>query len=313
MSFKSDVKDGLSASQKYLPSQYFYDAEGDKLFQAIMQMPEYYLTRSEFEIFSTSAKEIFDELQVGTNSFDLVEFGAGDGTKTKILLERLLQTQANFKYIPIDISGDVLDGLKEDLNRRFPTLEVMPQNAEYFEALERIGKTTDRPKVILFLGSSIGNFLEERTLRFLGSLNDKLRQGDKTLIGFDLQKNPKIILDAYNDKQGITKAFNLNLLKRINQELNADFNLEAWDHFPFYDPESGFAKSYIISLKKQHVKVGEAGETYSFENGEVIHTEISRKYTIAQIEKLFTSTGFKVVKHFFDCKHYYVNTLAEKL
>ena len=313
MSFKDDVAAGLSENQKYLPSRYFYDAEGDKIFQAIMKMPEYYLTNSEYEIFSTQAEQILSELNLNGGKFDLVEFGAGDGFKTRILIERLLGAGARFRYIPIDISGNVLNTLKSEFQKSFPNLEILIENAEYFEALKNINSKSENPKVVLFLGSSIGNFPEERTNRFLTALHEVLNPGDYTLIGFDLKKNPKTILDAYNDKQGITKAFNLNLLKRINRELDADFDLEAFDHYPFYDPETGFAKSYIVSLKKQTVKINALSKEFSFEAGEPIHTEISRKYSIKQIETLFVNVGFKVSRHFFDCKHYYVDTLARKM
>lgn len=313
MSFKEDVATGLSENPKYLPSRYFYDAEGDKIFQAIMKMPEYYLTNAEYEIFSTQAEQILSELSVGGSKFDLVEFGAGDGFKTKILIERLIEAGANFRYIPIDISENVLNTLKSDFQNRFPDLEIIIENAEYFEALKNINRTSHNPKVVLFLGSSIGNFLEDRTVQFLNALYSVLNIGDFTLIGFDLKKNPKTILEAYNDKQGITKAFNLNLLRRINRELEADFDLEAFDHYPYYDPETGFAKSYIVSLKKQTVIIKELKKQISFEAGETIHTEISRKYGINQIETLFENANFNVSKHFFDCKHYYVDTLARKI
>lgn len=313
MDLKQGVAQGLSAPQKYIPSRYFYDAEGDLIFQAIMKMPEYYLTKAEYEIFSTQAEAILSELKLDGQSFDLVEFGAGDGFKTKILVERLIAAGAKFTYMPIDISGDVLESLEADFNQRFPSLEIKIQNAEYFEALENIGKESKNPKLVLFLGSSIGNFREDKTIKFLNVLNDKLKSGDHAIIGFDLKKNPHTILQAYNDKQGITRSFNMNLLKRINRELGADFDLEAFEHYPTYDPETGFAKSYLVSLKNQTVKINALDTSFDFEAGETIHTEISRKYAIKEIKALFGDTNFQVSKHFFDCKHYYVNTLVQKL
>ena len=313
MSLKDGVAQGLSAPQKYIPSRFFYDAEGDLIFQAIMKMPEYYLTKCEYEIFSTQTEAILSELKLDGRSFDLVEFGAGDGFKTKILVERLIAAGAKFTYMPIDISGDVLKSLEADFKQRFPSLEIKIQNAEYFEALENISKESKDPKLVLFLGSSIGNFLEDRTIHFLEGLNDKLNSGDYAIIGFDLKKNPRTILQAYNDKQGITRAFNMNLLKRINRELGADFDLECFEHYPMYDPETGFAKSYLVSLKKQTVKINALDKRFDFEVGETIHTEISRKYSIKQIETLFGNAKFQVSKHFFDCKHYYVDTLVKKL
>lgn len=312
MGFLEDVDAGLSANRKAISSRYFYDANGDKIFQAIMHMPEYYLTDVEHEIFSTRAKDILKALDMGDEVFDLVEFGAGDGLKTKILIDRMIEANARFRYVPIDISGDVLKALKSDINNQYPDLEVYTENKEYFSALEHINQVSKRPKLILFIGSSIGNFLEDRTRIFLNSLWEKMRPGDKALIGFDLQKDPKVILKAYNDPHGITKAFNLNILARINNELDATFDLDSFDHYPTYDPDSGLAKSYLVSLKQQSVNVGALGKTFHFAKGETIHTEISRKYTIDQIEDLFKEAKFKICEHFFDCKHYYVDTLAEK-
>ena len=214
--------------------------------------------------------------------------------------------------MPIDISGNVLVSLKSDFNARFPNLKIETQNAEYFEALENISKESKNPKLVLFLGSSIGNFLEDRTILFLEALYNKLNSGDYAIIGFDLKKNPHTILQAYNDKQGITRAFNMNLLKRINRELDADFDVGSFDHYPMYDPETGFAKSYLVSLKNQTVKINALNTSFDFENGETIHTEISRKYSIHQIETLVEKAKFKVAKHFFDCRHYYVDTLIQK-
>jgi len=311
MSFRNDIAEGLSGDQKRLPSKYFYDAEGDRLFQEIMKMPEYYLTNSEYEIFSTKATEILEAMGINSGEFNLVEFGAGDGFKTKVLIERMLDAGARLNYAPIDISADVLAQLKNDFQNDFPSLNIEPQNADYFAALEKLGSISDLPKLILFIGSSIGNFSRDQSIEFLSSLKTKLASGDKMLIGFDLRKNPRVILDAYNDKQGITKAFNLNLLKRINTELGGNFDLKAFDHYPLYDPETGLAKSYIISLKAQDVFVEACKTNFHFAAGEAIHTEISRKFSIEEIEHIAEKSGFNVVEHFFDCKHYFVNTLIE--
>ena len=312
MGLAEDVAAGLSSEVKYLLSKYFYDAEGDRLFQQIMKMPEYYLTDCEYEIFSTRGADILRAFSKESKPFDLLEFGSGDGTKTRILLRRLLENGADFRYVPIDISGDVLDNLKSDLSKEFPQLTVRPENADYFSALDNLQVESDRPKLVLFIGSSIGNFREEVIHRFMGELYKKLNSGDEVLLGYDLMKNPHTILDAYNDRTGITKAFNLNILRRINRELKADFNIEAFEHYPNYDPETGLAKSYLVSLKQQTVNVGVLDQIYKFETGEVIHTEISRKFRVEDIETYFKSAGFEVVEHFYDCKHYFVDTLVKK-
>lgn len=312
MGLAEDVIAGLSSEVKYLHSKYFYDAEGDQLFQQIMKMPEYYLTGCEYEIFSTRGVDILKAFSHDSEPFDLLEFGAGDGTKTKILLKRLLENGADFRYIPIDISGDVLENLKSDLAIEFPPLEVRPENADYFSALDNVRVESNRPKLVLFIGSSIGNFKEEVIHRFMQELFVKLNSGDEVLLGYDLMKNPHTILNAYNDHTGITKAFNLNILRRINRELGADFDIEAFDHYPYYDPETGFAKSYLVSLKNQTVKIDALNQNFTFETGEVIHTEISRKFRVDQIEAYFRQAGFEVVEHFYDCKHYFVDTLVKK-
>jgi dimethylhistidine N-methyltransferase len=312
MGLAEDVTVGLSAEKKFLYSKYFYDAEGDKLFQQIMKMPDYYLTDCEYEVFSTRGADILKAFAGNSKPFDLVEFGAGDGMKTRILLKRLLENGADMRYVPIDISGDVLEELKKSLSREFPELPVRLENNDYFKALENLQVESDRPKLVLFIGSSIGNFREEMIHKFMSSLFNKLNSGDQVLLGYDLMKNPLTILKAYNDSTGITKAFNLNILRRINSELDADFNIEAFDHYPYYDPETGLAKSFLVSLKKQEVKIGVSNEVFNFEAGEVIHTEISRKFREKDIEAYFRKAGFEVVEHFYDCKHYFVDTLAKK-
>jgi len=312
MGLAEDVAEGLSAEKKYLLSKYFYDAEGDKLFQQIMKMPEYYLTDCEYEVFSTRGGDILKAFSQNSKPFDLLEFGAGDGTKTRILLKRLLENGADMRYVPIDISGDVLEDLQNRLSSEFPQLPVRPEINDYFKALENLQVESERKKLVLFIGSSIGNFRQEMIHRFMAKLFEKLNSGDEVLLGYDLMKNPLKILEAYNDPTGITKAFNLNVLRRINRELDADFDIEAFDHYPYYDPETGLAKSFLVSLKQQDVKIGSLNQVFSFESGEVIHTEISRKFRVRDIESYFKEAGFEVVEHFYDCKHYFVDTLAKK-
>jgi dimethylhistidine N-methyltransferase len=313
MGFLEDVVEGLTADIKRISSRYFYDAQGDALFQAIMKLPEYYLTKSEFEILSNQAGDILKALELDGAPFDLLEFGAGDGVKTKVLIEQLLKEGAKMRYFPIDISADALVGLKSRFETYFPTLDILPQNALYFEAVGKINEMSSKQKLVLFLGSSIGNFSTKEVVEFLKVLQSKLRKGDKALIGFDLRKDPQVILNAYNDSQGVTKAFNLNLLSRMNRELGAEFQVDAFSHYPQYDPESGLAKSYIVSKKKQTVFIERANLTIGFEAGEVIHTEISKKFTIKEIESFSAQTGLDIKGHFFDCRHYYVNTLFEKI
>ena len=307
--FAKDVVSGLTATPKRLFSKYFYNDQGDRLFQKIMQLPEYYLTRSEYEIFSQQKEAILSAI-APEGKFQLIEFGAGDGLKTKVLLEYLLDQHIDFEYIPIDISETVLVSLKAELSQKFPSLDVRPIAKSYFEALSELSSSCH--KVVLFLGSNIGNFNEPQAMNFLAQVNDKLQQGDHFFIGIDLKKEPTIILNAYNDSQRVTRAFNLNLLSRINDEFDANFDLSSFEHFPTYDPLSGECKSYLISLKEQYVELGKLDQCIHFTYSEPIFMEISKKYNVHEVERLAIKSGFSIVNHFFDCKKYFLNTLWTK-
>ncbi|MGB0950075.1 MAG: L-histidine N(alpha)-methyltransferase, partial [Marinirhabdus sp.] len=253
--FKKDVFEGLTATPKYLYSQYIYDKKGDKLFQDIMAMPEYYLTNCELEIFvehTPAIAGIFDESEKG---FDLIELGAGDGKKTKILLKYLSENNFNFTYKPIDISQNAIDGLTETLKKELPNIKVFGETGEYFEVLERLKKINARKKVLLFLGSNIGNLLHEKAIDFLSKLCGTLHGDDVIFMGFDQKKHPQTILDAYNDANGITEAFNKNLLHRINVEMGANFPVNKFMHWQVYDPETGTAKSYLMAKEAVQVQI----------------------------------------------------------
>jgi L-histidine N-alpha-methyltransferase len=228
--FASDVLAGLSAHPKHLSSKYFYDDEGSRLFQQIMKLPEYYLTGCELEIFERQADEIFSTLAGGSNAFDLVELGAGDGTKTAVLVSHFLERDADITYCPIDISREALDSLKAKFETRFPSLRMVPRQGDYFNILKSLKNGGGRPKVLLFLGSNIGNFSREQSVAFFRDLHAAMNPNDVLFIGFDLQKDPHVIVQAYDDAKGVTAKFNLNLLKRINSELGGHFDLKKWSH-----------------------------------------------------------------------------------
>jgi L-histidine N-alpha-methyltransferase len=310
--FAQDVQQGLASDPKRLSSKYFYDKDGDELFQAIMKMPEYYLTRSEFEILEMNKEPLLDLFLNSRGRFNLIEFGAGDGLKTKILLRHFVEQQADFRYVPVDISGNVLQGLEKDLKEELPELKVEPIEDDYFRALERLTQTADRRNIVLFLGSNIGNFSEQQAIRFLTELGNGLNGGDLILVGFDLKKDPELIRSAYNDPAGITRAFNMNLLKRINRELGGRFDLQKFQHYQMYDPVGGEARSYLISKEAQEVYIEGLAQTFYFKAWEPVHVEISRKYEPETIETYASESGFGLVRHFYDCKHYYVNSLWEK-
>ncbi|MBO0952177.1 L-histidine N(alpha)-methyltransferase [Fibrella forsythiae] len=312
-----EVRSGLTQHPKQLSSRFFYDAEGSRLFSEIMHLPEYYLTRSEYEIIDNYKDQWLNLFAANDRPFDLIELGAGDGLKTKLLLTYFVEQGARFSYSPVDISETALDELTDDLSNKLPALTVSPQHGDYSDALARIAERTydgaDAPRrVVLFLGSNIGNFTPADALDFYAQLSASLRPGDLLLTGFDLQKHPAVIHAAYNDRQGLTKAFNLNLLRRINRELDADFNLAAFDHYETYSPETGEARSYLVSQTKQTVTIGALDMSVVFDYGEIIHTEISRKFTRRQIDELANQTGFTQTHWFTDCRHYFADVVYTK-
>ena len=309
--FEKEVIQGLTDSPKYLSSKYFYDAIGDKLFQDIMAMPEYYLTNCEYEILATH-KEQFRLLFDHQEGFDLIELGAGDGKKTKLLLEHFNKQGTDFTYLPIDISQHVLDTLETAVHSELPGVNIRTQQGTYFEVLEQIATFNSRKKVILFLGSNIGNLLHEQAVDFLKKIEAIMNDEDMLLIGFDQKKNPQTILDAYNDQTGITAAFNKNILSRINTELNGDFDLDQFLHWEVYDPETGTAKSYLVSKIAQHVSIKNLDLDIQFNAWETIHTEISQKYDDAVVTWLASEAGLQITHQLTDDRHYYKNYIFQK-
>ncbi len=310
--FAVDTLAGLTSNQKYLSSKYFYNEKGSKIFQDIMKMPEYYLTDCELEIFSKSKQEILESFTLNNDCFDLIELGAGDGTKTKILLSYFLNRNANFKYSPIDISSDAVLSLLTDLKSELPELRVNGLIGDYFNLIKKIVPNGFSKKIILFLGSNIGNYNKQMSLDFLGKLRDVLNPKDMLFIGFDMKKDPGLIMKAYNDPHGHTAAFNLNLLQRINDELDANFNLNNFFHNEEYSPQTGTAKSYLISKAEQIIKIKDLNTTIQFTKGEKIFMEMSQKYDLDMINKLALKSGFGVVRNFFDERKYFVNSLWKR-
>lgn len=310
-SFHREVTEGLTAFPKYLSSKYFYDKAGDKLFQEIMAMPSYYLTDCEFEILETQKENIAQSFS-SDDGFDLIELGAGDGKKTKILLKHLVEKQEEFVYLPIDISQNVLDGLQESVNKEIPEVKIKPQQGTYFEVLTDVANYNSRKKVIMFLGSNIGNLLHPQAIDFLRNIKDAMSEKDMLFMGFDQKKNPQTILDAYNDETGITAAFNKNVLHRINREMNANFNVDNFKHWEVYDPETGTAKSYLVSTVAQTVAINDLGLNINFDAWESIHTEISQKYDDNIVSWLAEESGLEIVNQFTDIKGYYKNYLFKK-
>ncbi len=297
-SLLKEVKQGLSAPQKHISSMFLYDEKGDQIFQQIMELEEYYLTRSEMEILLFQSQKILKHIKA--KEFDLIELGSGDGVKTKVLIDKLMEAECDFSYNPIDISLHSLEELTGKLLRQYPSLDINPINTDYFKALDTFEDNPERPKVVLFLGSNIGNLSKAEALDFLLKMREKLHPNDILALGVDLKKNPITIANAYNDRLGITKSFNLNLLKRLNKEMGANFDVSAFDHYPHYDPVTGIAYSYLVSLKDQEVYFEALETTFQFKKNELIHTEISKKYGMEEIEKMLTIAGFKHEEHLLD-------------
>ena len=308
--FAIAVRDGLSSKKKTLSSRYFYDDEGSQLFKEIMGLEEYYLTNAEFEILDQQAAAIYDALRYD-QPFNIVELGAGDGKKTIRLLDFLSSKGVDYTYIPIDISREANDMLLSNISVEVPNAKVAPLTGDYFDMLDTL-KEERKPSLILFLGSNIGNYSLGSAKVLVSDVADKMDSGDNLLIGVDLQKNPNIIASAYNDKRGVTRAFNLNLLSRINRELGGDFDMDYWDFYSFYNPHNGEVNSFLISTKEQDVSISILNQTFSFFKNELIFTELSRKYTEEELSNLAKDCGLKVVEFFKDAKGYFTDVLLCK-
>ncbi|MGY4538621.1 L-histidine N-alpha-methyltransferase [Mucilaginibacter sp. UYNi724] len=305
--FYLDVVAGLTATPKHLASKYFYDAQGDKIFQELMACEEYYPTNCEMEIFTAQTAELCKAIIADGDAFDLIELGAGDATKSTQLLKYLIDNKADFTYLPIDISENVISYLNITLPVTLPGIKIEGLNGEYFDMLCKAAAISDKRKVVMFLGSNVGNMPVADAQGFCRELRNNLSERDMLLIGIDLKKNPATVLAAYNDSEGITKRFNINLLARINRELGGDFITRQFDHYATYDPETGACKSYLVSLADQKVKIGQ--ETILFQKDEYIYMEISQKYAIEEVDDMAVSASFKPLHQFFDSKKWFVDAI----
>ncbi len=283
-----DVYEGLTAAPKHLPAKLFYDEAGSQLFEQITELPEYYLTRTERCILEEHAAEI---LRHAGPSLTLVELGAGTATKTCVLIEELLRRQNRSLFYPIDVSSSALEQAVRHLGQEFPALRVNPIVADYTGGVPALSRITGR-KLVLYIGSSIGNFEPPHAVRMLRRIRQTLRPGDAFLLGADYAKSPKILLPAYDDAQGVTAAFNKNILARLNRELDADFNLDAWRHVALWNRRCSRMEIYLESLLEQSAFLPALDLDVSFRAGERIHTENSYKYTDAMIESILRDSGF---------------------
>lgn len=305
--FMTDVLIGLSKKPKSISSLYLYDAVGSDAFERICDLDEYYLTRCEFEILRRHAAALVTRL--GDRPLNLVDLGAGDGRKTAVLLEALVEQGLDVRYVPIDISEPAMQTVVEAMGQRFDGLAIEGLVSEYFEGVRWLSGQTDRTNLVLFLGSNIGNFDKAHARAFLQQLWSALSPGDRVLVGFDLKKDIELLLAAYNDREGVTAEFNLNLLDRINQELGANFDRRGFRHFATYNVFSGAMESYLVSLERQRVFVGALRQSFEFAPWEPIHTEYSYKYLDDDVTDLAYFAGFEVEALYYDDKRWFCDAL----
>ena len=307
--FADDVRSGLSATPKSLSPRWFYDALGSALFSAITNLPEYYVTRTEESILRAHGAEIIDA--IGSPA-SLVELGSGDSRKTRLLIEALIARQGALEYLPIDIDATVLESTARGLLTDFPTLVVNAICTEFSDAATALHALSPAPGVrtaVLFLGSTIGNLDENEAIAMLSSLRSALAPSDALFLGADMQKPRAVLEPAYDDALGVTAAFNLNVLGRINRELGGHFRLDRFAHLAFYNEEKGRIEMHLVSRELQKVRIDALDLDVAFEEGETIHTENSHKYTEAQLERIAAATGFKIARTWTDEREWFTDAL----
>lgn len=310
--FSADVRRGLGRQPKSLPAKYFYDETGSQLFEEITRQPEYYPTRTEATILRRHAADIHELLDCDVS---LVELGSGSSVKTTILLDALIEKQQALHYLPIDISPTILEETAVRLDARYPELDVTTIASEYGLGLHQAHRILEsrrespRRKLVLFLGSSIGNLEPAAAVAFLHKVTHVLEKGDGLLVGFDLQKDPAILNAAYNDAQGVTARFNRNVLMRINRELGGEFDLDRFSHSAFYNEELARIEMHLVSESRQDVRVAALEEVFHFEAEETIHTESSYKYTREKIAEFAEAAGFRIAELFTDERDWFALSL----
>ena len=310
----ADVLEGLTARPRRLSSKYFYDDRGSALFQQITTLEEYYPTRCEREILTKHRARIGALVQeeLGRSEHErlnLVELGSGDGHKAFLLVDEFLRVGLDFTYVPIDISESAMRTLLASLAAALPRARTRALVSDYFQGINWLARSNHSLNLVMFLGSNIGNFHPEACRGFLCRLWNSLSNGDLVLIGFDLKKDVSTLLRAYNDSQGVTREFNLNLLRRLNRELDANFDLTEWDHYAPYNPNLGAMESYLISRRRQKVRVEKLQRTFEFDRAEPIHTEYSHKYSLREIQDLAHENGFELVTNLIDDRGWFTDSI----
>lgn len=306
LGFADDVRRGLLARPRQLFPKYFYDELGSQLFEAICLLPEYYLTRAENEILARYADEIVASVD---GDKTLLEMGSGSASKTRLIIEALLKRQSELHFIPVDISASALETSSRVLLQSYPRLKITAYASDYYDGLAALRQQERGRTLALFLGSNIGNFDAEEAHTFLRALRGVLRAGDALLLGADLRKQKDVLEAAYDDALGITAAFNLNLLARINRELDADFNLRDFKHTVEYNAAVGRVEVYIESLRDQRVTLRRLDMEADFQAGERIHTENSYKYDLDGLSRMAAATGFERTRTWHDAREQFSSNL----
>ena len=307
--FTQAVFKGLSKERKRLPSWLIFDDRGSELFEEILELENYHPAVCEFEIFHTHKQTIADI--ISDESLQVIDLGSGDARKTKVLLNHLVKNNQLIHFIPIDISAGAIKNLVASLESEFSntSLTVTGIASEYFQGLEAVPRERFKRNLVFFLGSTIGNQDYPAAGQFLRGLWDSLNDGDYVMIGFDLMKNPKLLYRAYNDPEGVFEKFNLHLLDRINQELGANFDKSNFVQEGHYNEQSHAVESHVYSIKDQTVQIPALDKEFHFKAWEGMQTEHSYKYTMQEIEALAQENGFEIVRHLFDSKQYFVDSI----
>lgn len=304
--FAMDILVGLCSNPKRIPSKYFYDDQGSRLFQEITRQEDYYLTRTEFSILE-SLSDVLPE-HIPDQELDIIELGAGDGHKTKLIIDGFLKKGRKINFYPIDISAEAMQLLRQNLDDR-DNLKIHGVVAEYIQGLQFTRKQSHHRQLVLFLGSNIGNFEMAQAQRFLYQVWASLNHNDFMLIGFDQKKDIQKLIQAYNDKAGITTKFNLNLLDRINSELGGNFDRSQFQHFGSYNPLLGAMESYLISLKDQEVSIKRLERKFEFKAYEPVLLEYSFKFLPHDISNLAENIGYSLKNNFTDDQNFFTESL----
>ena len=307
-SFAEEISFSLNQNSKFINPKFFYDKKGSKLFESICLLPEYYPTRTEISILKKLKHDLPSYLDENIN---LVELGSGTSVKTRLILDIFTKLQPKTEYFPIDIS-EILTESSEQLLKDYDTLHITGIIDTYEGGLEFLKSYDDKKNLILFLGSSFGNFTPDDGKLFLEKIFSTMKSGDLFLIGLDLVKNKNILESAYDDSQGVTAKFNLNVLSRINDELDADFDINNFSHYSIYNENDQRIEMNLKSLVSQSVIIGKSNLSLNLDKGELIHTEYSHKYHVSQIKKLLSDVGFEFKNMWLDDEKHFSLTLVSK-